>query len=164
MRHQHIINHVVFAKQRRIFENHILTVDQSISNYAVTGNYDIICSFVFSEEGKNTCIDYTFKGGIILECQTDLSDLLHTIDLSGSVIIVKDDRDISNSMHEPFICTTQDLDLVDILKQEIILSIPLVPKKDTNTCKKQKKPSYYGKLENVIEEKKNPFDILKSLK
>ena len=164
MRHQHIINHVVFAKQRRIFDNHKLTVDESISNYAIKGNYDIICSFAFSEEGRNTCIEYTFKGGIKLECQNDLSDLLHNIDISGSVIIVKDDRDTSDSKHEPFICATQDLDLVDILKQEIILSIPLVPKKDTNTCKKQKKPSYYGELENVIEEKKNPFDILKNLK
>jgi uncharacterized protein len=164
MRHQHIINHVVFAKQRRVFENHILTVEESISNYVVKGNYDIICSFVFSEEGRNTCIDYTFKGEITLECQTDLSDLPHTIDLDGSVILVKDDRQAQNSTRAPYNCTTQDLDLVDILKEEIILSIPLVPKKDTNTCKKQKKPSYYGELENVIEEKKNPFDILKSLK
>ena len=78
--------------------------------------------------------------------------------------MVEDDRLANDSQYEPFICEDAIIDLREIIQEEILLDLPLVPKKEGSTCKTTKKHSYYSDQENVIPEKKNPFEILKKLK
>ncbi|MBK2007448.1 DUF177 domain-containing protein, partial [Francisella orientalis] len=122
------------------------------------------CSFSFFEEKNHACIKYNISATIKLICQDSLEPFDYPITVTNSIIITEDNRLVQDSLHEPFICESALIDLQDIIKEEILLELPLAPKKDASSCKKTKKHSYYSEQETVTEEKLNPFEILKKLK
>lgn len=160
------INYSIYAKQKRELLDYKITLAKlkEISTLIYDEPHTFICDFSFFEEKNHPCIKYSIKGIIKLICQNTLEPFDYKFDVSNSIIIVDDDRLATDSLNEPFICKDSVIDLRDILKEEIILDLPLVPKKDSNTCKKVKKHSYYSEQENVTKEKENPFEILKILK
>ena len=166
MKNHNLINHANYAKQKRELVAHIVTITQPQKFCDVIANqkHDFDCEFSFFEEKNHTCIKYRIKATLKLICQESLEVFDYPFDVSNTIILVEDDRLAGDSQYEPFICLESNIDLTDIIREEILLELPLVPKKDTKNCKKAKKHSYYSEHENVIEEKKNPFEILKKLK
>ena len=162
------INYSIYAKQKRELENIEITIEQldQISDFITAIPHTFVCSFSFFEEKNHACIKYSIKSTLQLICQDSLEVFDHDFDITNTIIITEDDRLVEDSLHEPFICKSKSaiIDLKDIIKEEILLDLPLIPKKDTSTCKNTKKHSYYSEQENVIQEKKNPFEILKTLK
>ena len=160
------INYAAFAKQKRELIDYDITINDLNSFYSAIEDtpHTFTCDFSFFQEKKHTCIKYSMKATLKLICQNSLAIFDHEFNISNTMILVEDDRQAENSQFEPFICHEEEVDLREIIKEEILLDLPLVPKKDSYTCKNTKKHSYYGEQENVVEEKKNPFDILKSLK
>ncbi|QIW10540.1 YceD family protein [Francisella sp. LA112445] len=160
------INYSVYAKQKRELENFKITLEhpEEISILIQDIPQDFKCNFSFFEEKNYACIKYDICATIKLICQNTLEPFDYEFKVSNTIIIVEDDRLASDSLYEPFICDKSVIDLRDILKEEILLDLPLVPKKDSNTCKNVKKHSYYSEQENVVKEKKNPFEVLKNLK
>ncbi|WP_150466935.1 YceD family protein [Francisella sp. SYW-9] len=160
------INYSVYAKQKRELQNFKITLEhpEEISTLIHNIPQNFICNFSFFEEKNHACIKYNIYATIKLICQNTLEPFDYDFKVSNSIIIVEDDRLTTDSLNEPFICEKSVIDLRDILKEEILLDLPLVPKKDSNTCKNVKKHSYYSEQENVTKEKKNPFEILKNLK
>lgn len=160
------INYSVYAKQRRELEDYKITINNvdQISSLIFNKPHTFTSSFSFFEEQNHPCIKYNIHGKIVLICQNTFEPFEYDFNVSNSIIIVEDDRLAADSLNEPFICEDSVIDLRDILKEEILLDLPLVPKKDTNTCKKVKKHSYYSEQENVVKEKRNPFEVLKNLK
>lgn len=160
------INHTIYSKQKRELENYKVIINdvKQISDLIHDETHTFIGDFSFFEEKNYPCIKYTIKGIIKLICQNTLEPFDYDFKVSNSVIIVEDDILATDSLNEPFICEDSVIDLRDIVKEEIILDLPLVPKKDSNTCKKVKKHSYYSEQENVVKEKRNPFEVLKNLK
>ncbi|ALB01418.1 hypothetical protein ACH24_01240 [Francisella persica ATCC VR-331] len=160
------INYSMFAKQERELKNIEITIEQldQISDFIIATPHTFICSFSFFEEKSHACIKYSIKSTLQLICQESLEVFDHDFDITNTIIIAEDDRLVEGSLHEPFICKSAIIDLKDVIKEEILLDLPLIPKKDTSTCKNTKKHSYYSEQENVIQEKKNTFEILKILK
>ncbi|AIT10080.1 hypothetical protein LO80_08925 [Candidatus Francisella endociliophora] len=160
------INYSIYAKQKRELYNFEIVLEDltKISEFIQDTPHVLLCDFSFFEEKGRPCIKYHIKGNLKLTCQDSLEVFDYVLDTSNSIVIAEDDRLVEDSLHEPFICKESIIDLRDIVKEEIILDLPLAPKKDAKTCKKVKKHSYYSEQENVIEEKKNPFEILKTLK
>ncbi|MDE5004797.1 YceD family protein, partial [Francisella tularensis subsp. holarctica] len=95
-----------------------------------------------------------------LICQDSLEVFDHDFNITNNIIITEDDRLVEDSLYEPVICNSAIIDLKDIIKEYIILDLPLIPKKETSNCKNTKKHSYYREQESVIQEKNNPFEIL----
>ncbi len=166
MTNRTIVNCQVYAKQKRDLLNYDIHINNlsTFSDVIENTPHTFVCDFFFFEEKKHTCIKYFLKSTLKLICQNTLEIFDYDFNLENTVIIIEDDRIAENSQFEPFICSEPALDLREIIKEEILLDLPLVPKKDSYTCKNTKKHSYYVEQENVIEEKKNPFEILKKLK
>ncbi|BCD90567.1 hypothetical protein fh0823_07060 [Francisella halioticida] len=95
-----------------------------------------MCNFSFFEEKKHACIKYAIHGVIKLICQNTLEHFDYDFNVSNSIIIVEDDRLAADSLNDPFICENSTIDLRDIIKEEIILDLPLVPKKILTLVKK----------------------------
>lgn len=167
MKNRHyFINPFIYAKQKRELESFKVTIENptNISDLIQDAPQTFTCDFSFFEEKNLPCIKYKIHGVIKLICQESLEAFDYNLNTSNSIIITEDDRLVEDSLHEPFICKELIIDLRDIIREELLLELPLAPKKDTKACKKTKKHSYYSEQENVIEEKKNPFEVLKSLK
>lgn len=160
------INYEIYSKQRRELENFEITIENlnTTSAFIDSISHTFICNFSFFEEKNRPCIKYDIKTSLKLTCQETLEKFDYPFESTGSIIITEDDRLVEDSLHEPFICNSNIIDLRDIIKEEILLELPLAPKKEPNSCKNVKKHSYYSEQENVIEKKKNPFEILKTLK
>ncbi|APC91194.1 MULTISPECIES: YceD family protein [Francisella] len=160
------VNYSIYAKQKRELENVEVTIEHldKISDFITATPHTFVCSFSFFEEKNHACIKYSLKSTLQLICQDSLEIFDLDFDISNTIIITEDDRLVEDSLYEPFICKSVIIDLKDIIKEEVLLNLPLIPKKDTSTCKNTKKHSYYSEQENVIQEKKNPFEILKTLK
>ncbi|MFV9972644.1 MAG: DUF177 domain-containing protein [Francisella endosymbiont of Hyalomma asiaticum] len=160
------INYSIYAKQKRELGNIEITIEQldQISDFITATPHTFVCSFSFFEEKNHACIKYSIKSTLQLICQDSLKVFDHDFDITNTIIIAEDDRLVEDSLHEPFICKSAIIDLNDLIKEEILLDLPLIPKKNTSTCKNVKKHSYYSGQENVIQKKRNPFEILKTLK
>lgn len=58
-----------------------------------------------------------------------------------------------------------ELDLIKLVEDEFILELPQIPMHDESECSVQSNNMVFGDLpEEVLEEKPNPFDVLKNLK
>ncbi|AXA34287.1 MULTISPECIES: YceD family protein [Francisella] len=166
MKNHYLINHVGYTKQKRELIGYTVIIDKPKSFCEVMENspHSFKCNFSFFEEKNKTCIKYDISASLRLICQNTLEVFEQPFNAANTIILVEDDRLANDSQHEPFICEDANIDLRDIIKEEILLDLPLVPKKAGSTCKSSKKHSYYSDQENVTQEKKNPFEILKSLK
>ncbi|AJC49227.1 DUF177 domain-containing protein [Allofrancisella guangzhouensis] len=166
MKNKHDINYTLYAKQKRELTDFeiILTDLHKLSDYILDEPYTFDCDFSFFEEGGMPCIKYSLSSHLQLICQDSLTPFDYSFNAANTIIIVEDDRLVEDSLYEPFICTKATIDLIDIIKEEILLDLPLIPKNNSNTCKKYKKHSYYSEQESVVEEKENPFEVLKILK
>lgn len=166
MKNQPLINYIAFAKQKRELFNYDIIINDLNSFYDVIADtsHTFSCDLCFFEETGRVCISYSIKAILKLICQNSLDIFDYNFSVDNTIILVEDDRLAKNSQFEPFICLESVVDLREIIKEEILLDLPFVPKKDGSSCKNTKKHSYYEKQENVIEEKKNPFEILNKLK
>jgi len=115
-------------------------------------------------ENKTPTVRYHIKGTLKIICQDSLEEFDFNIDVNDVFAIVKDELLLKNDMYEPYICEADTLDLRDIIKENILLSLPLVPKNTTDYCKITQKHSYYDLGESFVDKKVNPFDALKNLK
>ena len=71
---------------------------------------------------------------------------------------------IENEQLEPLVISHQ-FDLLDIIEDEILLSLPLIPKHAEGAC--QTHASFFGDLNELAKEsekRENPFNILKNMK
>lgn len=104
----------------------------------MTRHTHLTAHFLFFEEKNHACIRYNINGVIKLICQDSLEPFDYPITITNSIIITEDDRLVQDSLHEPFICESALIDLKDIIKEEILLELPLAPKKMLALVKRQK--------------------------
>ncbi len=165
MNKNQIVNYSMYAKQRRELDLDIVfDKPQNISPLIDNKKTIIKASFSFFEENSSSNIKFSLTGSIPLICQNTLEVFDFAFSSDGVVAVVEDDRLLKNDLYEPFICAEDTVDLKDIVSEEILLTLPVVPKKDGGPCKVEHKPSYYSENENPVKKKENPFSILKDLK
>jgi uncharacterized protein len=150
---------VPIAKLPRLLE--ILENPQGILSYTVQGGVDKLGSYF---------LDINVAGRCQLRCQRCLNDLDYPIWLDTRLLL-RDQAsldaldayvgggNVSGGEEEEFdsILADAHLNVLDLLEEEILLSLPIAPKHELGACQ-------VTDGENVHQEEKNPFAVLAKLK
>lgn len=129
--------------------------DQTI-NWSVTGSLD---------NAGQRFLTIHVDGFVVLTCQRCLRDFHYHIDTENTVLVVDNELDLDIDVDDPDvperILASIHLDALELVEDELILSLPYVPRHDQ--C-----PDLPEALQNQDEEaedeKPNPFAVLSQLK
>ena len=154
-----------------------LTLDQtftfshlaSLHECVVDGSYDFQLNLKFHFQNNKPTLDGQLAGKVTLICQKTLEPFEFSFDHPVKLGFVTDDRFFKNfpENYDPYIYKDNQINLIELLEEEILLSIPMIPKKTLNDCQAKQNTSYYGVFETSNAEKQdkpNPFSALKELK
>lgn len=114
-------------------------------------------------------LELAVKGRIHLVCQSCLQDCgLDLAQESRFVMVASEDEadafPMEDDQQEPLVAS-QHFDLLGLIEDEILLSLPLIPKHPGGAC--QAYGSSFGGskgAEDVSEKPQNPFNVLKNMK
>jgi uncharacterized protein len=115
----------------------------------------------YLENDKTPCIKGIISANIILDCQRCLDALPVDLKVIFNLAFVRNEsqaEELDTSFEVYNIGEEEELDSIDLITDEILLSIPMAPSHDFDCSLKIDK-------EEVVEEiSKNPFDVLKNIK
>ncbi|WP_461537142.1 YceD family protein [Spongorhabdus nitratireducens] len=121
-------------------------------------------------EGR-TCIEGTLGGELAMECQRCLEPAKVNVESEISLAVVwNDDQAKALPSHlEPLVVTEDSTSLWDLIEDEVILALPLIPGHDDDACRAgliyttDPEGNLYPE-EEVSDKKQNPFSVLAGLK
>lgn len=113
------------------------------------------------ENEKTPCVKGIINLKVVLDCQKCLDDLEIVLDIPFKLAFIEfEDQAIGldNSYEIYLIGEVQNLETIDLITDEILLSIPMVPSHNFECGLKVNQ-------EKIVEDvRKHPFDVLKNLK
>ena len=150
-----------FAKKNFSVIDELNIEDLPRINEISSDNSDNIkVNFSFYIENNTTpCLDGEVSLIIYLTCQRCLEELPVSLDLNFSLAFVKNESQAEElSKHlEIYLFEGEELSLIDLISDEILLSIPMVPKHNSNCLSSFKEHNNYEQVEE------SPFAILKNI-
>ena len=114
----------------------------------------------YLKNNKTPCVEGIIELDIVLTCQRCLDDLSIALKIDFNLAFVRNDQQSEelDSHYEIYVIEEEELATFDLISDEILLSIPMVPTHDYDCIK-----DING--QEIVEEKsENPFAILKKLK
>ena len=122
-------------------------------------NVKVDLSF-YLENDKTPCIDGIIKLDIVLACQRCLDDLSIALEVNFNLAFVRHNQESEelDSHYEIYVIEEEELATHDLISDEILLSIPMVPMHDYDCIKE------INEQEIVDGKSENPFAILKKIK
>jgi len=114
----------------------------------------------YLKNNKTPCVEGIIKLDIVLACQRCLDDLPISLKVDFNLAFVRHDQTFEelDSNYEIYVIEKEELATHDLISDEILLSIPMVPTHDYGCIKE------INEHEIVEAKSKNPFAILKKLK
>ena len=114
----------------------------------------------YLKNNKTPCVNGIIELDIVLECQRCLDDLSVALKVNFTLAFVKHDHESEelDSHYEIYVIEEEELATHNLISDEILLSIPMVPMHDYDCIIK------IDKQEIVNEKSENPFSILKKIK
>ena len=114
-------------------------------------------------------LELAVKGRIHLVCQSCLQDCILELAQESRFVMVATEEEadafpMEDDQQEPLVAS-QHFDLLGLIEDEILLSMPLIPKHPEDAC--QPHASSFGgsdEAKGVPENPQNPFNILKNMK
>ncbi|ANI98972.1 hypothetical protein A8O14_02005 [Polynucleobacter wuianus] len=113
-------------------------------------------------------LELGLKGRIHLICQRCLQDCAVDLDEKRRFVLVNseaeaDDYPLEDEQQEPLVAS-QQFNLLETIEDEVLLSIPLIPKHPEGFCEPH--ASVFGDEggDEASDERENPFNILKNMK
>lgn len=108
------------------------------------------------------------KGRLHLVCQRCLQDCAVDLAEKRRFILMAseeeaDDYPVEDEEQEPLVAS-QQFNLLDTIEDEILLSIPLIPKHPEGVCEPHLSEVGGEGLDETSNERENPFNILKNMK
>jgi uncharacterized protein len=153
---------IKFAKKNLSVTDELSIIDlPRINGIAHNKSDKIKVNYSFYVENKTTpCLDGEISLNIYLTCQRCLEELPFSLDLSFSMAFVKNENQAEElSKHlEIYLFEDKELSLIDLISDEILLSIPMVPKHNLDCLSSFKENNNYEQV------KEKPFAILKNIK
>ena len=131
-----------------------------INEIASNNSDKIKVNYSFYLENNTTpCLNGEVSINIYLTCQRCLEELLVSLNLNFSLAFVKNENQTEElSKHlEIYLFEGEELSLIDLISDEILLSIPMVPKHNSNCLSSFKEHNNYEQVEE------SPFAILKNI-
>jgi uncharacterized protein len=114
-------------------------------------------------------IDLVVNGRIHLVCQSCLQDCGLELAQKSRFILVATEAEadafpIEDDLQEPLVAS-QHFDLLELIEDEILLSLPLIPKHLEGACQPHAAAlGGSGKAADSLEKPQNPFNVLKNMK
>jgi uncharacterized protein len=105
----------------------------------------------------------TIQGEIVLCCQRCMEGMTLPLDLGFRLGLLRDERaiDTLSDRYEPLLVTAEPANIADIVSDEVLLALPIVPlHRDSDRCNADLKA--YKPPED--EQRENPFAVLAGLK
>ena len=150
-----------FAKKNFSVIDELNIVDLPRINEIAGNNSDKIkVNYSFYLENNTTpCLNGEVSINIYLTCQRCLEELLVSLNLNFSLAFVKNKSQAEElSKHlEIYLFEGEELSLMDLISDEILLSIPMVPKHNLDCLSSFKEHNNYEQVEE------SPFAILKNI-
>ena len=114
----------------------------------------------YLKNNKTPCVDGIIELDIVLPFQRCLDDLSLALKVNFNLAFVKHDQQSEelDSHYEIYVIEEEELAILDLISDEILLSIPMVPTHNYDCIKE------INKQEIVEEKSENPFAILKKIK
>lgn len=113
------------------------------------------------DKNSRSILKVIIKGKINLFCQRCLEKLDHELNLEPTLYLAKNEKELSHIDHTELIegiLAVSDIDVIELIEDEIILSLPISPRHREYDCLASKLTS------NHFTAKKKPFAILAKLK
>ena len=122
-------------------------------------NITVDLSF-YLKNNKTPCVDGIIELDIVLPCQRCLDDLSIALKVDFNLAFVGHGQESYelDSLYEIYVIEEEELSTQDLISDEILLSIPMVPTHDY-VCIEE-----INEQEIVEEKSENPFAILKKIK
>ena len=114
----------------------------------------------YLKNNKTPCVEGIIELDIVLTCQRCLDNLSIALKVNFNLAFVRNDQQSEelDSHYEIYVIEEEELATFDLISDEILLSIPMVPTHDYDCIKEINK-------QGIVEEKsENPFSILKKIK
>ena len=114
----------------------------------------------YLKNNKTPCVEGIIELDIVLTCQRCLDNLSIALKVNFNLAFVRNDQQSEelDSHYEIYVIEEEELATFDLISDEILLSIPMVPTHDYDCIKE------INGQEIVEEKSENPFAILKKLK
>ena len=114
----------------------------------------------YLKNSKTPCVDGIIELDIVLPCQRCLDDLSLELKVNFNLAFVRHDQQSEelDSHYEIYVIEEEELVTLDLISDEILLSIPMIPMHDYNCIKE------INEQEIVEGKSENPFAILKKIK
>lgn len=126
---------------------------------------DVECRLVFSKQVRQYFLTGHVKGCLKLTCQRCLEPYDQEIDSHFTLLLVADDREAERVQEtaEPLIVVDDELDICTIVEDEILLSMPAIPRhSEQRDCMSDAMMDEIEPLPDTQQE--NPFAMLEKLK
>lgn len=124
--------------------------------YQISGQFD---------KHEKPGLHLKIKGKIHLSCQRCLGKLSHTIDLQTFLVLVKTETELDQADADDTtdaVLATPDMDVISLIEDEIILSLPISPCHTDGECSLQELESIEDSL--TTKQSAHPFAALLALK
>ena len=117
------------------------------------------------EEGRHL-VSVEIDAEVVVECQRCLEPMSTQLACRSELAVVwTDEQAAALPKHlEPLIVEDQFCDLMAVVEEELILALPPFSYHDTEHCRKLTRVFSDPVVEDEVEEKRNPFDVLAQLK
>lgn len=164
----YLLDTASFTRDGRVF-----TAQSSISDFnraldGLPSQDDQLISW--SLEGRIDAAGQQFmtlalQGYVVLSCQRCLQDFHYSIDTKNTVLVVANELDLDTDADDPDalerILASPQLNALDLIEDELILSLPYVPRHEVCPDLPQ---ALQNQNEEAEDEKPHPFAVLSQLK
>ena len=163
MESQQIINVEKFARSNELRKGQVDTsilprLKGLINTSTQLLDYSIEGSLTTRREPQIKC---TIRGSVYLQCQRCLGDILQPIEVDSTVVFVQDEEKLPLIEDEDqaidYVVLPDSLNLAELIEEEILLALPLVPRHEEGKCIELSAQQDSGK-------KESPFAVLAKLK
>jgi len=127
---------------------------------------ELVASLKFDRDGPVPYVVGHVTTELQLKCQRCMSEMPYVVDIEFKLGFVQNDEQMErlSSDYEPYLLTTDENHLPDMLEEELLLALPLVPMHEFDCSDYLQKQISEQKIEVETPEKKpNPFSVLKEL-
>ena len=121
----------------------------------------------FDRDGPVPFIVGHIKAQLQLKCQRCMQAMSYPVDINFKIGMVQNEAQMEKlaDEYEPYLLETDNNHLPDMLEEELLLALPLVPMHefDCSEYLQQQNSEQQDKVEQEPEKKENPFSVLKDL-
>lgn len=164
MSDQFVIDALNFVRNAGLLQDNISPSSfERLQSYlaSVAGKVVYSVSGIFDEQGRPV-LKIAVSGTLDLKCQRCLEKLEYSLNLETRLFLARNEEELLRYDEDIFIDAipaSHELDILALIEDEIILSLPVSPRHQNTACYMATRPGIHG-----ISTREHPFTALTSLK